>query len=72
MIENQIEFFTGYFPLHLSKFIKKQKKKYKLKQTENLYSRILRLPLNNKISFLDINRIEKILTRINSNLKKNK
>ena len=33
MNENQIEFFTGYFPLHLSKFIKKQKKKYKLKQT---------------------------------------
>jgi dTDP-4-amino-4,6-dideoxygalactose transaminase len=59
---NRIEFFTGYVPLHTTKF-SKNKKKYKLKQTENLYSRTLRLPLNNHISNTEINKIEKLLVK---------
>ena len=64
MISKKIEFFTGYYPLHLSKFSNKRDKKYQLKETENLYLRILRLPLNNYVTKTDIDRIDKTLHKI--------
>jgi dTDP-4-amino-4,6-dideoxygalactose transaminase len=64
MISKKIEFFTGYYPLHLSKFSTKRKKKYQLNQTENLYLRILRLPLNNYLARTDVDKIYKILRKI--------
>jgi dTDP-4-amino-4,6-dideoxygalactose transaminase len=64
MVSKKIEFFTGYYPLHLSKFSAKRKKKYQLNQTENLYLRILRLPLNNYLAKTDVDKIYKILRKI--------
>ena len=62
MKKNDIEFFTGYFPLHLSDYGKKFKAK-NLKKTENLYNRILRIPLNNNINNFDIEKIDKLLKK---------
>ena len=62
MKKNNIEFFTGYFPLHLSIYGKKFKGK-NLNKTENLYNRILRIPLNNNINSFDLEKIDKLLKK---------
>lgn len=57
-----------YIPLHMSPYFKSiYKSNHKLKNTENLYSRVVRLPLHSSLTVNDFNFIKKKLYKFFSN-----
>lgn len=59
MYQNGIECFIGYIPLHTSNFYKKNFKIPNLKNTQNNYKKIVRLPYHNYLSEKDLSKIIK-------------
>ena len=59
----KIQGFVGYYPLHLSKFGKKYylNTKNSLRNTDNIFKRVVRLPLHNSLKFKEIEYITKVI-----------
>ena len=63
LLEQDIHAYIGYVPLHSSPFAKSSKKCFSsdLTNTSELAERILRLPLHNNLTKIDINKVTKLL-----------